>query len=44
MDNIRDKFIEKEKQNRLDFENFLIKNKDNEFLTNFRILQFKLYH
>ena len=44
MENIRKNFVEREKKNKEEFENFLLKNKGNQYITNLYVLKFKLYH
>ena len=41
---IKQAFQERERRHREEFENFLQKNKGNQYLTNLKVLQFKLYH
>mgnify|MGYP006138956589 CR=1 FL=1 len=44
MDSFKDKFEQKERLHKEEFEHFLSKNKDNQYMTNLMLLKFRLYH
>ena len=44
MEKLKAEFERQEKENRKDFENFVGKNKDNEFMTNLLIGRMRMYH
>jgi len=44
MDKVKADFERKEEENRKTFENFVLKNKDNEFVTNLTIARMRMYH